>query len=626
MNYEEIGLKCGLEVHQQLDTGKLYCRCPALLKEGDPDYVFKRRLRAVASELGEFDRAALEQTRKEHEFLYHAWHDCCCLVECDEEPPKPADPRALETVLMVSLMTKAHIFDELFVMRKTVVDGSNTSGFQRTMLVGENGVLDIGGKKVGILSIVLEEDSSRPLERGAEKVVYSLDRQGIPLIEIATAPELFSPEEARACAGKLGELLRLTCRARRGLGTIRQDINISIAKGARIELKGVQELGMVEEHVKREAQRQLGLVELMEELVKRRVKENDLSEGEVDVSSLLAKTECKFVSKALKEGRKAIALRLHGFAGLLGMELQADRRFGTEISDYLKARHAVKGLLHSDELPKYGVSAEETEAVAKKLGCGKMDAFVVVIEGEKKAKEAFCTVRERCVMALKGVPEETRNALENGNSAYSRPLPGAARMYPETDLETVEVSKADLNNLNKRLPLKVSERLALYKKKKLNEKLAGDMKLSNHACFFEFLLSEGFDATKSAALLLDGFKTLERDGINTRTVKEEDIVLVLDAERKGKLPRKSMIEAVKRIAVGVTAVDAIKSLKLDRLESNELERVVLEIVEGNSKMVEENGMRSVNALMGDAMKALKGKATGKEVMEELAKQIGKKVK
>jgi glutamyl-tRNA(Gln) amidotransferase subunit E len=238
MDYSAIGLKCGLEVHQQLDTGKLYCRCPSLLREGKPDFVFRRRLRASASEMGEIDRAAAEQSGRGMLFEYNSFKDCCCLVEADEEPPKPTDPQALETVLKISLMCNASVFDELFAMRKIVVDGSNTTGFQRTMLVAENGSLDLGKKKIGIQTIVLEEDACRPVEKTADKVVYSLDRQGIPLIEIATAPEIRSPEEALECALKLGELLRRTCKAKRGLGTIRQDINISIEGGARVEIKG----------------------------------------------------------------------------------------------------------------------------------------------------------------------------------------------------------------------------------------------------------------------------------------------------------------------------------------------------------------------------------------------------
>lgn len=627
MDYKEIGLKCGLEVHQQLDTGKLFCRCPSLLKEGKPDFVFERRLRVVASELGEFDRAALEQFRKGFSYEYRAFNDCCCLVEADEEPPKHADTIALETALKIALMCNAKIFDELVVMRKTVIDGSNTSGFQRTMLIAKHGELGLDEKKVSIQTIVLEEDASRPVEKTENEIVYSLDRQGIPLIEIATAPELFSPSEAQECAKKIGELLRRTCKAKRGLGSIRQDINISIKGGARTELKGVQELEMIAKYVEREVQRQLVLIEIIKELRKRGVKEKDLGEREIDVSSVFEKTKCKFIEKALKSGKKAFALKLKGFNGLIGKELQPDRRFGTELADYLKARHGVKGLLHSDELPKYSVTKEEKKSVAEKLNCSEKDAFVMIIEELGKASEALQTVRERCIIALKKVPEETRNALENGNSCYSRPLPGAARMYPETDLQTIAVRQEWLEELKKRLPLTVSQRLELYKKHGLSSKLAEEMKLSNWACFFDRLLEKNYNATTAAVLLLEGLKKLEREGINIQSISEEDIERLLEAEKKGILSKGLLLDACKLIAEkDFSPEQAIEALSKERLESAEVEKIIREIIERNSHLFEKKGEYAFKALMGEAMKELKGKATGKEVMTLLKKALREKLK
>ena len=627
MDYKALGLKCGLEVHQQLETGKLFCRCPSLLMEGEPDYTFERKLRAVASELGEFDPAVLEQVKKGLTYEYRAWHDCCCLVECDEEPPKPADPVALETALKVALMAGAKIFGELFVMRKTVIDGSNTSGFQRTMLVAENGKLDINGKEIGIQTIVLEEDASRPVEKKGKKVIYNLDRQGIPLIEIATAPELCSPEEAQLCAEKIGELLRLTCRAKRGLGSIRQDINISIAKGARIELKGVQELGMIAKYVEREVQRQAALVEIKEELGRRGVEEKYLvGEREQEASEVFRKTACMFVLDALKKGEKAFALRLRGFSGFLGKELQPGRRFGTELADYLKARHGINGLLHSDELPKYGVSEEEKKAVWEKLGCKAGDAFAVVFAGPETAESAFNTVRERCALALEGVPGETRNALEGGNSCYMRPLPGAARMYPETDIRTVAVEKKWLEMLGKGLPSTVEERLALYKEHGLSGKLAEDMKLSNRACFYGKLLAKGFNATTAAALLLDGFNKLEREGVRIHAISEESLEGLLEAEKSGGLSKDQLLDAAKMLAEGFSLEQAVEELSRGRLGSAEVEKVIQGIIERNSGIIAEKGERAAGALMGDAMKELKGKASGKEAMELLEQGIRKELK
>jgi len=620
----ERKLKCGLEVHQQLDTGKLFCRCPSNLKEGNADYSFERKLRPVASELGEFDPAALEQFQRGYSYEYRAFNDCCCLVECDEEPPEQPDSMALETALKISLMGNAVVPNELVVMRKTVIDGSNTSGFQRTMLVSQGGSIEVKGKKIGIQSIVLEEDASRPLEKTESKIIYCLDRQGIPLVELATAPDITSPGEAKECAKKIGGLMRRTCKAKRGLGSIRQDLNISIEGGARIELKGVQELGMIDTFVEREMQRQSCLLEIKEGLEKRGVQAPKA--GPAELSGEFPKTDCKIIERSLKSGKKVYGMRLAGFFGILGQELQPGRRFGTELADYLKARHGVPGLFHSDELPAYGFSEREKKNVGEKLGCGERDAFVVIVSRAEKAQSAMETIAERCATALQGVPEETRNALENGNSSYSRPLPGAARMYPETDLETVKISPEELKALGKRLPRSTEERLALYGKWGLSGKLAEEMKLSNWACFFESAVEKGAEARTAAAFLLEKLKQLEREGLSVEGIEREALLEILLANGRGRLGKGLMGEVAKEhLRTGREIKEIIKGLAGGG-DSKEVERKIRELVEKNIAIVEKNGARAVNMLMGNAMKELRGKADGRTVAELLKKEVEKHAK
>src|SRR3989338_351954 len=308
LDYLALGLKCGLECHQQLNTRKLFCNCPSVMREDAPDILVKRRIRPVMSELGEYDPAALEAYQKGQTFAYQAYSDTTCLVETDEEPVRPFNAEAFDTVLEVALLLKAHLVDNIYVMRKMVVDGSTTSSFQRTALIATNGCLDFNGKCLGIDTIVLEEDAARPVVRGDKEVVYRLDRQGIPLIEIATLPDIHSPEDAKKVALKIGELLRLTGKARRGLGTIRQDVNVSIRGGSRVELKGGQELGLLDEVVRREAQRQAALLEIRGELLKR-VKEADLVPNALDVSALAEGSACKFFADGVRQGKKELGLR-----------------------------------------------------------------------------------------------------------------------------------------------------------------------------------------------------------------------------------------------------------------------------------------------------------------------------
>jgi len=266
INYGEIGLRAGLEVHQQLATHKLFCSCPSLVRQDEPHFKVVRELRPLAGELGAIDPAAIFERKKKKHYVYEGYNDSTCLVELDEEPPHEINPEALKTALIVAKLLHCEFPDVLQVMRKTVIDGSNTSGFQRTLLIGLNGYLETSFGKVGIQTVVLEEDAARRIAEDSMSVTFRLDRLGIPLIEIATAPDCKSPEQVKEVAEKLGALLRATGKAARGIGTIRQDLNISIKGHPRIELKGVQELPHMTKVVELEVKRQLDAIKHKEKL------------------------------------------------------------------------------------------------------------------------------------------------------------------------------------------------------------------------------------------------------------------------------------------------------------------------------------------------------------------------
>lgn len=258
IDYKKLGFKSGLEIHQQLDTHKLFCGCPSILRKDAPDFEIERKLHAVAGESGEVDIAAEYQTALKKEFTYQGY-DSTCLVELDEEPPHEINKEALEIALHISLLLNCTIQPITQIMRKTVVDGSNTSGFQRTIMIARDGFVETSQGKVGIAGVFLEEDSARTISRDKKKVVYRLDRLGIPLVEIATGPDIRNAEQVKETALKIGEILR-SCKVKRGLGTIRQDINMSIAEGSRTELKGVQNPDVFIKAVEKETERQLDLI------------------------------------------------------------------------------------------------------------------------------------------------------------------------------------------------------------------------------------------------------------------------------------------------------------------------------------------------------------------------------
>ena len=271
IDYEKLGLKCGLEIHQQLDTKKLFCNCPSLLRKDEPNFIVKRRLHAVAGESGEVDIAAAHEAGKEKEFTYEGY-DTTCLVELDEEPPHQINQEALKIAMQIAVLLNCKILPISQVMRKTVIDGSNTSGFQRTVLIARDGFIETSNGKVGIATICLEEDSARIIDK--EKGIFRLDRLGIPLVEIATDASIKKPEQAKEAALKLGEILR-TLNVKRGLGTIRQDVNLSIKNGARVELKGFQDIRNIERAIEIEVKRQQTLVPQGKSIAEVRAVEQD---------------------------------------------------------------------------------------------------------------------------------------------------------------------------------------------------------------------------------------------------------------------------------------------------------------------------------------------------------------
>ena len=247
-------IKAGLEIHQQLDTNKLFCDCPSILRNDEPDFEIRRKLHAVAGESGEVDVAAKYESSLDREFIYQGY-DSICLVEMDEEPSHLINNEALLICLHISLLLNCEILPISQVMRKTVVDGSNTSGFQRTVLIARNGFVETEDGKVRISNVSLEEDSARIIEKKDDKGVYRLDRLGIPLIEIGTEADIKNPEQCKDVALYIGDILR-SCKVKRGIGTIRQDVNISIDGHPRVEIKGFQDVKMFIPVIENEIKRQ----------------------------------------------------------------------------------------------------------------------------------------------------------------------------------------------------------------------------------------------------------------------------------------------------------------------------------------------------------------------------------
>jgi len=626
MDYGKLGLKVGLEVHQELDTRqKLFCACPPKLFRGEPEYTFVRRLRPSQSELGEVDPAALFEFMQGKTIVYEANRETSCLVEMDEEPPGPLNGEALDICLTFALMVGSRPVDEVHVMRKTVVDGSNTTGFQRTCVVSLGGSVEVGGRPYRLQQVCLEEDAARKVAEEGQVSRYRIDRLGIPLIEVTTAPDIRSPKEAEEVALAIGRILRATGRVRRGLGTIRQDLNISIEGGALIEIKGVQDLALISKVVEYEAMRQARLLDIVSELRARGVEPSDLAEEYVDVSEVFASTRCRIVRSALKRGHRVYALRLPGFAGLVGRELCPNRRLGTEMADRARFWGGVRGLFHTDELPGYDISAEEVRALRERVGASEGDVVVVVADEIGRCRRALSAVLDRAREALVGVPSETRAADADGTTHYTRPRPGAARMYPETDVVAISITPDRLERLRAALPEMPEAKLRrLRSEYGLNEKLARQVVDSDYGVLFEELAKEtGASPTLIAVTLTETFRSLERDGVQVGSLSDEAIRGAFRLLDEGLAVKESLPEIFTWLAAHPEASpgDALRALGLELIPRDELRRLVEAKIREKMELIERMGERALGPLMGAVMGEVRGRARASDVQALLREAL-----
>ena len=628
IDYAKVGLKVGLEIHQQLNVNsKLFCSCPPELFKEEPEVTFLRRLRPTQSELGQIDPAAYFEFQKGVKILYEANRKSSCLVEMDEEPPHPINLDAVEVVLTASLMMNMQPVDEVHVMRKTVIDGSNTTGFQRTCIIALDGWIRVGEKIIPMQASSLEEDAARKTgtQDEGKTIRYRIDRLGIPLIEIATAPVIYSPMEAQEVAFAIGRILRDTGKVMRGLGTIRQDLNVSLPNGALIEIKGVQELELISTVVGYEVQRQLGLIGIKEELAKRGVKAESVKPDFVDIASAFKDTKCKVICKAFDKNQKVMAVKLAGFAGLLGHELMPNFRLGTELSDRAKFWGRVGGIFHTDEMPNYGIIPEEVEALRKAVDAGEGDAVVFVADTAENVLDALKAVVERAQEATTCVPAETRTAKDDGTTRYMRPRPGAARMYPETDIPPQTITDELLQKVQANLPEPADKKLArLIKQYGLNEKLGKQMVASEYNSLFEATVKEsGVAASTVAAFLTETIKALRREGIEIDNVTDDQIQCIFKAVGSRELTKEAIADVYSWLSKneGKTVQDAIAALGLKMFTEADLAAIVDRIIVANKTQIEKLGKNAFSMLMGAAMKEVRGKANPELVGKLLRERL-----
>ena len=653
LNPDKLGFMCGIEVHQQLATGKLHSRQPGDLYDVTMDTLpedwprFSRKLRAARGEGGKIDIAARFETRRNRSFEY-VQSPNSGLIELDDQPPLTHDESALDIALTTSALLNAKPVSLLQTMRKTVVDGSNTSGFQRTTLISTGGTLETSSDPVGISVLCLEEDSARKLDTYAtdtgECVIYNLDRLGLPLIEIATDPDVKTPEHAKETSIALGRTLRQTRRVRRGLGSIRQDLNVSIACGDRIEIKGCQDLNWIPRIIKLEMARQLHFYRLantlrgqlsLPALPSDRRLDDASTEASVrdkvaqalplqltDVTEVFADCESKMVVNGLQKSYTMLALPLPGLAGKIGTK-QLDSegsqlpRLGRELAGAAKLA-GVKGVFHSDELPAYGIEISNVESVRKALKLSDDDGFVLCLAPKWQAELALESVLLRARAAWHRIPQEVRNVVikkgapDDGTTAPMRPLPGGARMYPETDIPAQTIDSQKWQSIIDNLPMTDNQRQT-----RMNQfDVSADQKDQILARELDDVFVEyqgGLPAKAWAAVLL------ENDEIDPRLSS-----LVLSAKEAGEITREAINDVIAHFAGHIPEISDIIAYAeqhgLKPADESELGDIIAAVVAERLDFVKERGMGAIGPLMGVVMQQA-GAADGKAVSALLKQAI-----
>ena len=616
-------LLVGLEIHQQLACPtKLFCSCPPVKSDEFPKK-FERRLRPAQSETGRLDPAAVFEYAKGKTNVYFWSPESSCLVEADEEPPHPLSPEALHDSMLIAATLGSQLLGEVHVMRKIVIDGSNTAGFQRTAVVSLGGSLAVEGAKVGVQSVTLEEDAARILGEDDASRQFALDRLGVALVEIALEPVAGDPELVGRVALHLGRVLRSTGKAARGLGTIRQDLNVSLGGGNVVEVKGVQKLNLLPKIVEYERRRQSMLRRVAEKLREKGVRK--VACRSADVTGTLRSTASPALSRLLAGGGKAVCVSAPGFGSLLGWEPEIGVRLGRELAEVAKA-NSLGGVIHSDEFEKQGIAPAEDAALRGALGCGKGDALVLVAGRAEAVDRVVPLLITRLAACVGGVPAETRAPTDGGETRYMRPRPGSQRMYPETDIPDITVTEKEKAELSGEVP---EDWRAIVARLQKARSLSGDLALKLYDAdaverFEELAGTLRLEPSFIASVLVDLPARLSREGVAEPGYGPGPLADALGAVAAGLLAKEAVPDVLKTAwEKGMSVTKAADALGLEAIGEDRLGAILDALVSRQGALIREKGEAAFSPLMGDAMREVRGRADGALVARLLREKIAR---
>lgn len=543
IDYKALGFRCGVEIHQQLATEKkLFCRCPAGRYSKKCDAEVLRHMRPTLSEMGVYDGTALMEFKTKKEIIYRLNSDTVCTYEIDDTPPFLINQQALDIAIEIALLLGSSIVDEMHIARKQYLDGSIPTGFQRTAIVGMGGAIPLNGKKIRIRQFALEEDACREVSDIGHVITFLTDRLGMPLVEVVTEPDMESPEEAAEAVRQIGRLMRVTGKVRRGIGCVRQDVNVSIKGGRRVEIKGVPRYQNIPLLVHTEALRQKALLDIMHEMKGRGITFDNLQTSEKDLTSELRDTVSGHLMDAIQRGWKIMGIKLPEMAGILNFKTQPGKTFAHEISGRVRVVACLDhnpNLYHTDSWPEYEGWQEDRLQVRRALGANDTDVAVIVWGPPEDVATACGEIRDRALEALEGVPHETRQARPDGTTDFERILPGPDRMYPDTDHPPAKIPRDRVKKTAENLPEKPWDLEEKYRGLGMPEDVVDRMPLSPYVYLVDRLSKKlGPEEMKTAGVvLIQTMKALERKGIAADKINQDDLFDMFIAYSKGEFNR-----------------------------------------------------------------------------------------
>lgn len=629
VDFEKLGFKCGLEIHQQLNTEKkLFCRCPVGFSNAPHDATILRHMRPTLSELGEYDGTALMEFKTKKNVIYQLIKGSTCTYEMDDTPPFEINQQALDIAIGLAMLLHCSIVDEIHISRKQYLDGSIPTGFQRTVVIGIEGWIPYKGRKIGIIQICLEEDACREISDIGHTVTFRADRLSTPLVEVITYPDMLNPVEAMEVNEIIGRMLKASGKVRRGIGSVRQDVNVSINGGTRVEMKGVAKTGYAHDLTHIEALRQKALLDIRDAIKSRGISRKSFVLTKHDLTSALSSTKSSSIRDALDAGGTVKCAKLTGFAGILNHPTQPGKTFASEFMGRIRViacLDKMPNIFHTDMPDDSDLTQDEWTNIKSIADCKLTDAVVVVWGSDDDVETALEEIKFRTLDAIRGVPNETRQDIGNGITDFERILPGADRMYPDTDLPPIPISKERLDRIESGLPERSWDIEKRWRELGIRDYIIKPLVISGKSDVFDRIIDScKIDPNVVGIAITQTIKSLRRKGLDTTRITDESLIELFTACSSGQFNREIIPTLLKKLCQSdnlKSMTDIIAGHDFSPISEDQLREIIIDEIAKSSERNFETDSQRLEFVMGTTMRRVLGSILGIDVRAAVKKQL-----